>query len=439
MITSKDKSISIAIIGAGVSGLSAAYYLKKLGYQDVTVFERENYVGGKVLSYEYEGNTYDLGAIIVGDKKNYKNYHELLAALEIPLENFTAPEVAYMDCHRCSFEQYIKDHYSFTRTLRAFFNMLCLGFKFKKYLKGGFTNAKPELYINFKDFIHKYKIEPVADTLCPFLTGCGYGSYEEIPSIYLFRFLWTFFRTSLRFKNLLKLIQGEASSGIIGCKNGCQELWIKMAAKLQVETNAEIETIRRNVMDSANGKDQKIEIVVNGKTRTFDRLIISSPLEETNKFLDVSEEEKELFGKITHTDYYVTLFKGEGFNKSLFIRDHIHPSTKGKTVAIFCRHCDPYVYTGYQICPPDTRPEELIEMLKKDIEQLEGRFGGVITQKYWRYFPRVSTEDLRVGFYKRLDELQGQKGTYYIGAVLNFETLENTVDFAKRLVIKHFA
>lgn len=439
MSTSKNRSTSIAIIGAGVSGLTAAYYLKKLGYQNVTVFERESYVGGKVLSYEYEGNTYDLGAIIIGDEKNYKNYHELLAAYDIPLENFVMPDLAFMDGHRCSFEQYFKDHFSFARVLRAFFNMLCLGFKFKKYLSGSFVDASPELYINFKNFMHKYKLEPVADTLSPFLIGCGYGCYEEIPAIYLFRFLWMFFRTYLRFNNLLKLFRGEESSEITGCKNGCQELWIKMAEELHVETNAEIETIRRNVMDSASVKDPKIEIVVNGKTRTFDRLIISSPLDETVQFLDVSEKERELFGKIVHTDYYVTLFEGDGFNKSLFIRDHIHPSTKGKTVAVFYRHCDSNVYMGYQMAPPDTSPDELIEMLKYDVEQLGGRFDGVLMQKHWRYFPRVSTEDLRAGFYKRLDELQGQKGTYYIGAVLNFETLENTADFAKRLVLKHFA
>lgn len=434
----KNTNMKIAVIGAGVSGLSAAYYLKKLGYQDVTVFEREGYVGGKVLSYDYERNTYDLGAIIIGDKKNYKICHELLNAYEIPIETFAAPIVAHLDGRCCSFEQYIKDHYSFAHTLRAFSNMLYLSLKFKKYLKGGFIVAKPELYINFKDFMHKHKIEPVADTLCPFLIGCGYGCYEEIPAIYIFRFLWVLFRSSLRFKNLAKLWREELSPGISGCKNGCQELWIKMAEELHVETSAEIETIRRNVTDSESAPESKIEIVVNGKTRTFDRLIISSPLDETVHYMDISEEEKELFGKITYTDYYVTLFKGEGFNKSLFIRDHIHPSTKGKTVAIFCKHGDSNVYTGYQICPPDTRPDDLIEMLKNDVEQLGGRFSGVILQKHWRYFPRIDTEDLRAGFYKRLDELQGQKGTYYIGAVLNFETLENTVDFAQRLVLKHF-
>jgi hypothetical protein len=93
-------------------------------------------VGGKVLSYKFEGKTYDLGAIIIGDEKNYKNCHELLAAYDIPLEKFVAPDVAYLDGRRCFFEQYLKNHYSFARALRAFFNMSYRGFKFKKFIRG---------------------------------------------------------------------------------------------------------------------------------------------------------------------------------------------------------------------------------------------------------------------------------------------------------------
>ncbi|MGD9347748.1 MAG: hypothetical protein PVH84_17930, partial [Candidatus Aminicenantes bacterium] len=380
----------------------------------------------------------DLGAVIIGDAKNYRNYYELLSAYDILLETFPTPYVAFMDGQRCSFERYLREHFSFTQTLRAFLNMLYLGFKFQKYIKDGFANPPPELLVNFKDFVLAHKIEPIADTLSPFLIGCGYGCYEEIPALYLFRFLWMFFKNSVRIKNMIKIWNEESGSGIRGCKNGCQELWIKIAEELHVERNVEIEAVRRSREDFEIEKDAKIEIVVNGQKRKFDRLIISSPLEETGQYLDVSDEENELFSKIIHTDYYVTLFKGDGFNQSLFIRDHIHPSTKGRTVAIFCRHCNLNIYLGYQIAPPGASSDELIEILKEDVEHLGGKFDDIIMQKHWRYFPRVNTDDLSAGFYQKLDNLQGQRGTYYIGSVLNFETLENTVEFSKKLVVKHF-
>ena len=39
---------SIAIVGAGPSGLSAATRLLELGYHDVTIFEASQRVGGRV-------------------------------------------------------------------------------------------------------------------------------------------------------------------------------------------------------------------------------------------------------------------------------------------------------------------------------------------------------------------------------------------------------
>jgi hypothetical protein len=237
---------------------------------------------------------------------------------------------------------------------------------------------------------------------------------------------------------VIKILGRESISEITTCKNGCQELWIAIAKELQVATNAEIETIRRKKTELGVGKDYQIEIVMNGQTKTFDRLIISSPLDETIQFMDVSEEEKELFEKIVYSDYLVTLFKGNGFHKTIFIRDHIHLHAKGKTVAICRRHKDTNVYSGYQIAPLGTGRDELIEILKKDVERLGGKFHEVIRQKHWRYFPRVNTDDLSAGFYQKLDTLQGQRGTYYVGSVLNFETLENTVEFSKKLVEKYF-
>jgi monoamine oxidase len=42
----------IAIIGGGLSGLSAAYHLNRRGIPPITIFERENCLGGRVLTWE---------------------------------------------------------------------------------------------------------------------------------------------------------------------------------------------------------------------------------------------------------------------------------------------------------------------------------------------------------------------------------------------------
>lgn len=45
----------IAIVGAGPSGLSAAYALAKLGYGNVTIFEKCQSVAGMCESVDIEG------------------------------------------------------------------------------------------------------------------------------------------------------------------------------------------------------------------------------------------------------------------------------------------------------------------------------------------------------------------------------------------------
>ena len=52
-INKLSKSIKIAIVGAGVSGLIAAFELKKIGY-DITLYEASKRVGGRVYTYYFD-------------------------------------------------------------------------------------------------------------------------------------------------------------------------------------------------------------------------------------------------------------------------------------------------------------------------------------------------------------------------------------------------
>jgi dihydropyrimidine dehydrogenase (NADP+) len=42
----KNSDAKIALLGCGPASLSCASFLARLGYKDITIFEKENYMGG---------------------------------------------------------------------------------------------------------------------------------------------------------------------------------------------------------------------------------------------------------------------------------------------------------------------------------------------------------------------------------------------------------
>ena len=62
-LQSVDFGSRIGIVGGGVSGLSAAHFLKEAGYSNVTIVEKEQRVGGKCCSVEVDGHVYEMGAV----------------------------------------------------------------------------------------------------------------------------------------------------------------------------------------------------------------------------------------------------------------------------------------------------------------------------------------------------------------------------------------
>ena len=72
----------IAIVGAGISGLTVAHLLDPT--HDVTVFEAAAYAGGHTntvrVDTRYETHQVDTGFIVFNDR-NYPNFQRLLARL----------------------------------------------------------------------------------------------------------------------------------------------------------------------------------------------------------------------------------------------------------------------------------------------------------------------------------------------------------------------
>jgi predicted NAD/FAD-binding protein len=82
---SEQKRMKIAVVGTGISGLSAAWLLN--GQHDVTVYEQNDYIGGHSNTVEIDINgqaiSVDTG-FIVYNPVNYPNLVALFKALDVP-------------------------------------------------------------------------------------------------------------------------------------------------------------------------------------------------------------------------------------------------------------------------------------------------------------------------------------------------------------------
>jgi phytoene desaturase len=96
---------SIAIIGAGVAGLAAASYLARKGFH-VTVFEKNNFPGGRCASITKEGHRFDIGATLLMMPEVYermfrdfgKEMHEVLDLVRMePVYRLKFPDGVTLD------------------------------------------------------------------------------------------------------------------------------------------------------------------------------------------------------------------------------------------------------------------------------------------------------------------------------------------------------
>ena len=89
----------IAIVGSGVSGLTAAYLLK--GIHQVTLFESDNRYGGHAHTHNVDGLGIDSG-FIVHNERTYPNLLRIFKELDIPTQK--TEMTMSIDCKGCGLQ-----------------------------------------------------------------------------------------------------------------------------------------------------------------------------------------------------------------------------------------------------------------------------------------------------------------------------------------------
>lgn len=413
-----DKSERICIIGAGVSGISTAYYLEKKGYKNVVVLEKSNRVGGKCNTLKYKGKTYELGSQMGFDSNHY--------LMEL-MEEFNVKKVGpilyrgFFDPRGNPVSQIdTKELYDFQEQFYVLPNILS---EYKDLRKPGLKNIDPRLCIPFSQWLEENNIPLVGKVYELPFTGFGFGFFDEIAAAYVLKYLnFDILNSFIEITHIITLIDGY------------QVLWEKIASTLR---DVRLST---NVLEVQRGKEVIVKTQLD--TLEFDKLIITCGLDEALKFLDATEEEENLFSRIQYNDLYVFAYILENIPKVCgYIPEHFNRDKTGHLLAWYYRWQDIAsndLITVYAMGEEGMAPREVKAKVEEDLVNLGIKINHLYTYRKWKYFPHVDCEELKNGFHDKLEALQSKRNTYYTGEIMSFSIIEECLAYSVDLIGRFF-
>ena len=463
----------ICIIGGGPAGISAAMYLQQKGYENYTIFEKLNKVGGKAYSPKItvngEERSYETGAIMGAvtyhavheveqfagvdhaDGPNMRRMYRDSNGKEIfpfdPKKNFSIGKLIGLMKLKKQMKKLVEimetkykgyDCYGHRGVAQGKYSGLSKKLDDSlQFIEGENPNLK-DLALPFDQFCKMNGVEEVMRIWLGPYTSFGYGYFDEIPAAYVMKYLDT--TTAIEFVNMR----------LWTWKNGTQSIYEAANKKLAhpAVLNTEVVKVER----PAEGTDGKIKVTVKDtdgeRTEEFDKLIVTTPLDYFALYADARDEEKELFSKIIHekyVDYIATFEENAGPTISGYIFDNMVPDRLGHAMVYYHRwedlkgNCPSVVYAlRNHLGSEDVSYDYTIRTMNEDMEKCGFPVKERLYEQESYYCPHVSPADYAAGWYDKLEEMQGKQNTYYAGEIISFGDMEDTCAASKDLVTRFF-
>ena len=285
----------IAIIGSGISGLSAAAYTAKAG-NEVHVFEKNSSPGGRARQFKTDnGYTFDMGPswywmpdIINNFFRDFgyeaSNFYELISLdpqFEMIFEDskITLPES--FDEMKCLFESIEKGsgkrleyfmraaRYKYEVGMMDFVNKPCHSWLEFASLRIAGSALKLDLLTNFRTYISKYFANPKLKALMEFPVIFLGAAPQNIPALY----------------SLMNY--GGYALGTWYPMGGFYELIKAMQTISQVQG---VKFHFNHTIEKINTKNNQVtSLTINGEELEFDAVIASSDYYHTETLLDVQK------------------------------------------------------------------------------------------------------------------------------------------------------
>ncbi len=440
---------SVAIIGAGASGLFAARRFRQLGVQEITIFEKENAVGGKCSTYvDKHDNTLraERGAFVIAP-----NYGEVIDAMlekgigtertlgarsdEVEILSQTDPMNSFQRMTLAC--KVAGEVYRFNRAVK----------KYRKCCEKKLP-LPDDLETSFAVFAEKHHLQTINLLLKPFVAGFGYGDMRDCPTYSVLEYMGT-----MTIPFLIAQHMGVESCELRSIQGGFQRLMKAIAEDFHVILSAQIQKVQRGEhgvdisYKDGSGTDRSLHA---------DALVLAvSPLqwEPLLGKEGLTPLERSCVKEVTYYRYPVVICKLKGlppcyvYRSEMLNRDHFghvaFVSTLDKReMDGGGRLCSAYInQLPHHVGERSTEEKEIVlEEIKQELKSLPGVVDVEILEcKVWEdYFPSIPWK-------LRLQLEEGQYApatrTIYVGSYTlgGFEDVACVASQATRVIDSCFA
>ena len=395
--------MKIAIIGSGISGLSAAYYLSN--EHEVDLFEKDLRLGGHTHTHTLELEKkirVDSGFIVMNDR-NYPLLTKLFLDLGVELHPTSMSFGVETEKLKWCSNDFLKLRFlkSFKK-IRLFVEMI----RFNNLASNVETNLSVENWLrknNFSDFF-------IANYLLPMSSSIWSSSQESIKRFPM-KSLSSFFKNH----GLLNLVKRPQWFTVLGGSDNYVEKIINISEINNVVTDAEL-LIKR--------EGRKVSLQNKGVTSQYDLLIFACHANQIEEILtDISPKEAEILSMFEYTNNNVLLHD----DKNLMPKEE---SLWSSWNSFKNMNYDYVTYWMNNLQKLDTE-KEIFVTLGSCPEIDEER----VFKKICYEHPLYSENTLEGQ--KNLKSIQGENNTYFVGAHLGYgfheDGIKSTVEMLKNI------
>ena len=362
------RSTRIAIIGAGITGLTCAHELRKSGFVNVTVFEQAASVGGKADTVEIDGRPYNLGAHLCDCQLGVAG---LAREVGVGIERTIGYVLWDIDQNRA-----LERNYNANPAVRKLRQLYASNRE--TVHASGFASSEAWTYAPVANWLNAHDLGALRE-IGPFFTGAGYGFLDDdIPAAFFLKFAldmneegWT---PSGGYKHLLQRVATgldvRCSTQVVKIARSNAEGSPTSPASIHI-TSRQTPQREHDDADSLNPNDALCH-------EQFDRLILTGPLEQSMAYLDCSQEEQSMFARIKAHDYFTvlaTLDIAQAHPPGLYIvpKHTVSSSQKGHTTAFARMFGESLVYHFYCYGEAGQTEASVLENLRDDVRKLGRR------------------------------------------------------------------